>query len=145
MQQFFSASEKEEIVSAIRRSEEHTSAEIRLFLDDKCPGNVLDQAAYVFSKLGMHKTKQRNGVLFYLAVSDHKFAVIGDAGINSVVPVGFWDEIKDAMEADFREKKFVKGLVTGIRMAGEALAKEFPKAAGDINELSNEIAFGEKR
>lgn len=145
MEQFFSPSEKQEVVSAIRSAEERTSAEIRLFLDDKCPGDVLDQAAFVFSKLGMHKTKLRNGVLFYLAVSDHKFAVIGDAGINTVVPPGFWDSIKNEMENNFREKKFVAGLVSGIRQAGEALAKNFPRAAGDVNELSNEIEFGEKR
>ena len=53
---------------------------------------MLDRAAWVFKKLGMHKTAERNGVLFYLAVDDRKFAIIGDAGINAKVPAGFWDD-----------------------------------------------------
>ena len=64
------------------------------------------------------KLNDRNGVLFYLAISDRKFAIIGDAGINAKVPEGFWDEIRELLEKHFREEKFTEGLVEGILMAG---------------------------
>jgi uncharacterized membrane protein len=90
----------------------------------------------------MHKTKARNGVLFLLAYKSHKFAIIGDAGINSVVPEDFWDSIKERMTDFFIENQFAEGLSTGIRMAGEALKQHFPYLKDDINELPDDISFG---
>ncbi|MEK6713560.1 MAG: TPM domain-containing protein, partial [Nitrospirota bacterium] len=117
---------------------------IRLFLEDKCKGNVLDRAAMVFEKLDMHKTVRRNGVLFYLAIRDHKFAILGDAGINAVVKQGFWDEIKDTALEYFRKGEYSEGLIKGIGMAAEALKQYFPYDERDKNELSDEIVFGQK-
>jgi uncharacterized membrane protein len=101
----------------------------------------LDRAAYVFEKLKMNKTIQRNGVLFYLAVHDHKFAILGDAGINRLVPANFWDDIKENMLVHFKEGKFADGLTKGILMAGEQLKANFPYHKDDVDELTNEISF----
>mgnify|MGYP001810188695 FL=1 len=110
-------------------------------MEGNCKIDVLDRAAYVFEKLKMHETDQRNGVLFYLAVHDHKFAIIGDGGINHVVPANFWDEIKETMLEFFKEGKFTDGLSKGILMAGEQLKANFPYHHEDVNELSDEISF----
>jgi uncharacterized membrane protein len=91
----------------------------------------------------MYQTKDRNGVLFYLAVVDHKFAILGDAGINSVVPKDFWESTKELMAGNFRQGKFTQGLIAGIHQAGEQLGAHFPyDQAGDKNELSDELSFG---
>jgi uncharacterized membrane protein len=92
----------------------------------------------------MHKTEQRNGVLFYLAIKDRKFAILGDGGINAVTPDDFWDRIKEKMLSLFTEGRFAEGLREGILMAGEQLKKHFPYEKGDVNELSDEISFGGK-
>ena len=141
---FFTREQKERISQAIRDAELNTSGEIRLHLERKCRGEVLDRAAYIFEKLKMHRTALRNGVLFYLAVDDHKFAILGDAGINSVTEEDFWDEIRDKVMEEFSEGRFVVGLETGIRMAGEKLKEHFPYLKGDVNELPDEISFGDK-
>ena len=138
---FFTIEEKKAITSAIGEAETNTSGEIRLHVENRCKIDVLDRAAYIFGKLNMHETAQRNGVLFYLAVDDRKFAIIGDSGINKAVPANFWDEIKGTMLALFKEGKFAEGLTTGIRMAGEQLKTNFPYQTDDINELSDEISF----
>lgn len=145
VQNFFSEAEKKQIVEAIREAELNTSGEIRLHVEGPCKADVLDRAAYIFEKLGMHKTDLRNGVLFYLAVADHKFAILGDAGINAKVPENFWDEIKETVIAGFKEGKYAEGLSKGIKMAGEKLKAEFPYASDDKNELSDEISFDEKQ
>ena len=67
----------------------------------------------------MHNTKNRNGVLIYVAVDDHKFSIYGDQGINKVVPNNFWDETKDIIQNHFRNSNFKQGLVDGIIHAGE--------------------------
>ena len=102
---------------------------------------MLDRAAWIFRKLGMQKTAERNGVLFYLAVKDKKFAIIGDGGINAKVPEGFWDNVKDLLQKNFREGKFTEGLSEGIILAGEQLKSHFPHSRDDVNELSDEISF----
>jgi uncharacterized membrane protein len=139
---FFTKEQQSAIVQAIADAEKATSGEIRVHLDGSCKGSVLDCAAYVFKKLKMHKTALRNGVLIYLAVNDRKFAILGDAGINTRVPEGFWDQIKDVMSANFVKGDFTNGLTQGIQMVGEKLKVYFPIKANDTNELSNEISFG---
>lgn len=141
VENFFSKEEKKQITDAIAEAERNTSGEIRLHMEGHCAIDVLDRAAYVFGKLKMHETAERNGVLFYLAVHDHKFAILGDAGINQVVPVNFWDEIKVTMLALFKQGKFADGLSQGILMAGEQLKANFPFRKEDVNELSDEISF----
>ena len=141
VENFFSKEEKQQILDAISEAERNTSGEIRLHMEGHCQLDVLDRAAYLFGKLKMHETAQRNGVLFYLAVHDRKFAILGDAGINQVVPVNFWDEIKETMLGYFKAGKFTDGLATGIRMAGEQLKVNFPFHREDVNELSDEISF----
>ena len=144
MKDFFSKEQKEDIRIAILNAELDTSGEIRVHIEDSHTGEVLDRAAYLFKKLGMHKTEKRNGVLFYLAVRNRKFAVLGDAGINTVVPENFWDDVKSVLLNNFREGQFTEGLIEGITMVGTKLKEHFPYQRGDVNELSDEISFGEK-
>lgn len=139
---FFSKEDKNKISQAIHEAEKNTSGEIRVHIEGKCSEDVLDRATYIFEKLEMHQTKLRNGVLFYLAMQDHKFAILGDAGINQVTAEGYWDEIKGTMLTHFKEKQFAEGLAKGIQMAGEQLKEHFAYQEDDINELSDEISFG---
>lgn len=132
---------QEQIIQAIKTAETHSSGEIRLHVADRCKGNVLDAAASTFEKLKMHKTALRNGVLFFLSVVDHKFAILGDAGINQKVTKDFWEEIKDGCISKFKAGDLVGGLSEGIVKAGKALAEHFPYERDDIDELSNEISF----
>ncbi len=141
---FFTEDDKLLITNAILEAEKNTSGEIRVHLETKCKEDVLDRAAYIFEKLKVHETKLRNGVLFYLAVDDKMFAILGDAGINQVTPEDFWDNIKAEMLSFFKEGDFSKGLVHGIQMTGEALMSYFPYQLDDVNELSDEISFGKK-
>ncbi len=126
---------------AVQSAEHKTSGEIRVCIEQKCTEEVLDRAAKYFYKLEMDKTKLRNGVLIYLATVDRKFAIIGDAGINKVVPPDFWDDVKQAMLEDFKYGKLVEGITTGIKMAGQHLKKYFPHTAGNHNQLPDDIAF----
>ncbi|MGI4867168.1 MAG: TPM domain-containing protein [Janthinobacterium lividum] len=133
------------LVAAIQAAELRTSGEIRLHLEDKCPTpEPLDRAAQVFAELKMHQTKLRNGVLFYLAWQSRQFAVVGDMGINSVVPDEFWESVKETVVDQFRQEQYVQGLDRGIRLVGEQLRQLFPyDAATDTNELDDSISYGD--
>jgi len=139
---FFTKEQQDKIVAAVKEAESNTSGEIRVFIEDNCSGDVLDRAAFIFKELEIHKTKERNGVLFYLAISHRKFAILGDVGINIKVKKDFWDEIKHEMIRHFKAQDFTTGLSKGIIMAGNALKTHFPHQLDDVNELPDEIVFG---
>ena len=139
---FFTKEQQEQILSAVKEAEEETSGEIRVHIETNCKGEVLDRAAFIFSKLGMQKTEKRNSVLFYLAVRNRRFAVMGDKGINAVVPEDFWDDIKNLLLNHFREERFTEGLIEGITLVGNKLKSHFPYQTDDVNELSDDISFG---
>jgi len=141
---FFSAEQKKQIESAIQSAEENSSGEICVHIENKCKGDTVECAAKIFHKLKMHKTALGNGVMFFLAVADKKFAVIGDEGIHKNVPEGFWDLVRDKMLEQFKQEKFTEGLCLGIEMTGKELKKYFPHLSTDKNELSNEVTFGKK-
>ncbi|WP_423149588.1 TPM domain-containing protein [Rubrolithibacter danxiaensis] len=133
--------DQKRIQQAIEAAERFTSGEIRVCIDKTCSEDVLDRAAKYFSKLGMDQTALRNGVLIYLALNDRKFAIIGDEGINKVVPDNFWDSTKEAMLSFFKANDITEGIATGIKLAGDQLQKYFPFRDDDKNELSDDIAF----
>jgi uncharacterized membrane protein len=140
---FLSGPEQDKIKKAIMNAENDSSGEIRVHIESECHGDVLDRAAYLFKTLGMEKTELRNGVLFYLAANSKKFAILGDKGINKEVPEDFWVNIREIMSAHFKEGDFAAGLSEGIREAGMKLKKHFPHHLEDIDELTDEISFGD--
>ena len=137
----FNDEEQQRIRTAVEDAEKHTSGQLRVCIEKTCSENVLDRAAKYFHQLDMHKTRLRNGVLIYVATVDRKFAIIGDAGINKVVPDNFWDDTRDDMLKHFKYGNIVEGIVTGLAISGEHLQKYFPHQTDGDNELSDDIAF----
>ncbi|WP_088653314.1 TPM domain-containing protein [Geofilum rhodophaeum] len=137
-----SSGDKKRIEQAIRSAELNTSGELRVHIERRCPEELMDRAAYLFEQLKMHKTAARNGVLFYLALDDRLFAVLGDVGINTQVGADFWEGIKAEMQELFRKGDWTGGLEKGIELAGEQLKDLFPRQQDDENELSDELSFG---
>jgi uncharacterized membrane protein len=143
VKEFIGDNGKALIEQAIKEAELNTSGEIRVHLESKCSGDPLQRAVYIFNYLKMYRTQARNGVLVYVAVGSRKFAIIGDAGINAVVPDNFWDGIKEQMQQNFAAGNYVDGLVQAIRESGVSLKRYFPYQSDDINEQPDEISFGD--
>ena len=137
--------EKQEqtLVDAITAAELLTSGELRIHLE-KSTGRKGAQvrAKSLFGALKMHKTAEKNGVLFYLAVEDKKLAIWAGEGINAKVPIDFWKEIVDLIISEFKQGHFSEGLIAGVEKAGNALGEFFPRQEDDVDELSNEISKG---
>lgn len=140
---FFTDIQQKSIVLAIENAELNTSGEIRVHLESKCKGEPKERAIQVFELLKMHETNLRNGVLFYLATDDRKFAIIGDEGINNLVGDLFWDDIRNLMLLEFKKEQFSVGLCQGIELTGLKLKTHFPHQKDDQNELTNDISFSE--
>jgi uncharacterized membrane protein len=142
VEEFLTEAEEQRIVEAIRDAEMATSGEIRVHIERTSPIDSLARAKEVFYFLKMENTKDKNGVLFYVAVDDKKFAIIGDEGINKVVPKNFWESVTHTVTSEFAKGKRVEGLVLGILDAGQKLQQYFPYQKEDKNELSDQISKG---
>lgn len=136
--------EQEQVVHAVSVAENMTSGEIRVVVENVVGEGktAIEKAQQYFEELHMHKTALRNGVLLYVAIADHQFSIIGDAGINDRVAVDFWENTKEKMLIHFRKGEYAAGLVTGIHDVGQQLHYFFPRKEDDVNELPNDIHFG---
>lgn len=131
--------DKKSIVNAIQSAEEITSGEIRVHIDKKGGKEPFKEATRVFERLGMTKTKERNGVLIYLCFERKQLAILGDQGINEKVSEGYWDELYHNMATAFRNENYCLGICEAVQRVGEKLSAHFPVNEDNPNELSNEI------
>jgi uncharacterized membrane protein len=138
----FSTAVEKSILDAIRDAENQCSGEIRIHVDRFCKGDPYFKATNIFHHLEMAQTQLRNGVLIYVAVKDHKFAILGDEGIDQKVEEGFWESTKAKMIEEFSKGDIPGGIVRGIQEAGIQLKKYFPADDSLGNELSDELSYG---
>ncbi|MDD4820037.1 MAG: TPM domain-containing protein [Flavobacteriales bacterium] len=143
LRDFLSPEEEKKVVNAISRAEKNTSGEVRVHIEEG-DGSLppLVRAEKVFYLLEMEKTQLGNGVLLYIDVRHHTFAIWGGRGIYDVVPQNFWDQTYHTVADFFRKGKRCEGLCVAIEQVGEKLKYYFPYQSNDINELPDEISKG---
>lgn len=142
VEDFLTAKQEQALIETIKVSEKNTSGEIRVHIEKSTEKSPMDRALEVFYLLEMDKTELRNGILIYVAVESKKIAIIGDEGINNLVPKNFWDEELAMLINYFKASNFTKGLELTILKIGEKLKEFFPYQKDDSNELSDEISKG---
>lgn len=138
--EFISKLEHDAIVKTIGEVESKMCGEIRVFISRKEPEDPVVAAQKAFDHLGMHKTRERNGVMIFVAPKVRKFAIIGDTAVHAKCGDAFWKEVADEMTGYFRKAEFTEGILHGIRRAGKLLAEHFPRHPGDTNQQPDEIA-----
>lgn len=144
MKRFLSPAEEQSLETAISSAEMQTSGEIRVHLEPRCKApQAYDRAVEVFHALEMHKTRDRNGVLIYVATEDRKMAVVGDIAIHEKVPEGYWNAELEKLRQHFAVEHYAQGLCEVVADMGEKLKHFFPLKEDDTNELSNRISQGD--
>jgi uncharacterized membrane protein len=139
MPSFFSKLDNDRIVAAIADAESRSSGEVRVHVTHRRPEDIEERARRRFELLGMTKTAERNGVLFYIAPALRRFQILGDAGIHEKCGADFWREVAAEMEESFRRGEFTEGILRGVGKVGEVLAAHFPRSTVDRNELPNTV------
>ena len=138
--EFLSKLEHDRITQAIRDAESKTSGEIRVLIQrGKLKSDPLVAAERKFLRLGMHKTREHNAVLIFVAPRVHKLAVVGDQAIHERCGDQFWQSVATAMHHCFRQQKFTDGIRGAVTVIGNALAQHFPKTSSDKNELPDDV------
>jgi uncharacterized membrane protein len=142
--EFFSAEEKQRVVTAIQKAEQRTSGEVRVFVESRCRFvDAIDRAKELFFQLSMDKTVERNGTIVYVAVKDKQAAVFGDEGIHQKVGQKYWEDAINKMMVCFKQANLADGIEQAVFTIGEALYQNFPyNRETDKNELPDDIVFG---
>src|SRR5262249_33828923 len=133
---------------AIKAAGAKASGELRVHLGGRVPRrlvvgrapDVMARAHHVFRRLGMHRTAERHGVLIYLAVEEHRLAVVGDEGIHGRVGGPHWDRVRDLMVERLKSSAPREAIERAVEEIGRALAAHYPRRPGDENELSDEVS-----
>lgn len=145
MKEFLNEDQEKTIIRAIREAENNTSGEIRVHIEGKCKSkNPIERAKEVFGELNMHETELRNGTIIYVATKDRKIAIWGDKGIHEKVGQNFWEEELDLITRYFMADDYETGLSEAVLKVGEKLKEFFPYQDDDINELPDDISYGDK-
>ena len=127
------------IVEAIQQAELLTSGEIRVYIAKHCKEDALEKASGIFQKLKMHNTAARNAVLILVCPTDHKAAILGDKGINSIIEDNFWDSTLSELITYCSKDLITEGICKAVDKVGNLIKQKYPYLEGDINELDNEI------
>jgi uncharacterized membrane protein len=127
------------VVAAIEAAELKSSGEIRVFVSNEQIEDVISTAQAQFTRLGMTKTKHRNGVLLFFAPKTQRFAIIGDQGVHEKCGQPFWDETRALMTEHLKAGHFTDAILAAVEKVGDLLAQHFPRDPGDINELPNRV------
>ncbi|MCX8481408.1 MAG: TPM domain-containing protein [Sediminibacterium sp.] len=140
----FTSKEVKRIEAAIKTAEINTSGEIRIFIENHCKNKAaMNRAIEIFNEHKMYATKERNGILIYLAIKDKLIAIYGDIEIHRKLGDEYWNNQVNLIIQQFKQQKVLDGITNLIIECGKALSTYFPyNSTTDKNELSDEIIFG---
>jgi len=98
-----------------------------------------EAAAREFIARGLTRTRERTGVLIYVALAEHHAEILADTGIADRVDAGIWRDIIADLTTTIRDGRMTDGLVAAIERAGAVLAEHAPPRLDDTDELPNKI------
>lgn len=128
------------VIRAIAEAEKRTSGEIVVSVAPFFIGSVDRAAERAFVRIGVARTRDRNGVLFFVVPSRRVLVVLGDDGIHARVGQPFWEQLVKTVTSRFADGDPTGGLVAGIDEVGRQLAAFFPyDPATDRNELPDTV------
>jgi uncharacterized membrane protein len=134
------------ISGKIKEMEKTTSGEIRVAIKEKRTffqrkKSLHQLAVEEFHKLKMNNTRHKTGILLYLLLHEKQFYILGDQGIHEKIGDETWAQVRDEIQAHFKDGNFPEGILWGIERVGKILAGHFPIKPDDIIELSSEVAI----
>ncbi len=96
---------------------------------------VHKRALRAFHEQKLHRTREENGILIFISLLERRVWILGDRGINAVIPPERWTSLASALASGIREGRLVEALAAAITEVGNILAERFPHRKDDTNEL----------
>lgn len=100
---------------------------------------VRQRAMEQFLARDLHNTRERTGLLIYVALKDRMAEVIADAGINAKVGARTWDDVMSSLVKTMKAGRPGDAFVMAVETCGELLATNFPPSTFNPNELLDTV------
>jgi putative membrane protein len=98
------------------------------------------RAEAAFLEEEVFATRDRTGILIFVAIFEHRVVVMGDSGINRAVPDGVWDRVVEDLVAGIRAGTPAEALIEAITECGRLLQKHrLDIRPDDTDELPNDL------
>lgn len=107
----------------------------RLIHPRELAAEVEEKAMLSFFELGVHRTRDRTGILILISLFEHRVHLLADEGINARVPQDTWNEIVTTITRGLHDGNACDALCTAIARCAEILEEHFPRRDDDRNEL----------
>ena len=127
---------------AVEAAERLTSAEIVVSVAPFFLGRVWTAARRAFARLGVARTRGRNGVLVFVVPSRRQVIVLADDGAVARIEPAIWRDAAARIAAAFARGEGTAGLVDGIEWLARVLSGPFPHERTDVNELPDQPHLG---
>lgn len=96
---------------------------------------VRHRAESAFFRHHISSTKAGTGLLVFISLFERRLELLVDAGIAAKVPKQTWQGVVRGIVAGVKDKRMVDELCAELVHIGEILSMDFPRGAGDVNEL----------
>lgn len=118
----------------------------RFFVGEQILDETIQQHAELyFTKEEVFNTKQRTGILIFIALWERRIVIKADTGIDKVVKQETWDDLVSIIIKGIKENKITDGILSAIEMCGQILLENgFVVSSDDKNELSDDLRVGGK-
>jgi len=106
--------------------------------------NRLEKSAEImaracFQKGGIHHTRDKTGVLIFVAFWERQIVILPDRGVESAIPLGEWEKIQQDFRGVFRAKNPGTAFVAKLEGMRTIFSRYIPQIEGDINELPDNL------
>lgn len=102
---------------------------------DRVHRAALDQ----FIARGLQLTRDRTGVLIFLAEAEHHAEIVADEGIQAKVGSEAWGPPLAELLRLAHKGQHAEGILAAVTQCGALLAQHFPPRPDDVDELPNRV------
>lgn len=114
--------------------------EVHLQSDRTLQQRVEQGARLAFLAESVFRTRDRSGILIFVALRERRVTILADEGIHAVVPATAWETIVADLTGSLRAGRPREGLIDAIAACGRLLSACGPQLRPDeTNELSDAL------
>jgi putative membrane protein len=100
---------------------------------------VRERAVRAFYERGLYRTRDENGILIFISLLERKVWILGDRGVNRLIPHDTWEAYARELSEGIRGGRTCDALCRVIDGCGRVLTESFPRKEDDTNELPDEM------
>jgi len=104
-------------------------------VDDRVHRAALEQ----FAAQGLHRTRDRTGVLLFASLADHRAEVLADEGVYALIPKDEWQAVVAVLVSHLKRGAPIEGYIAAVEKTEALLAGKLPARADDANELPDDL------